>query len=419
MKNSLCLLPLVATLSLAGCSDDSDNTNIIAPVTPPTTTPAAAKYQFGVRPAYLVNDMDAGALKTKLQSCENIEPKKTDFSIGHRGAPLQFPEHTRESYVAAAKMGAGIVECDVAFTKDRELVCRHAQNDLHTTTNILVTDLAAKCTQPFVPADPVTGQAAKAECRTSDITLAEFKTLRGKMDAFNPKATTPQEYQGGTADWRTNLYATNGTLLSHKESIQLFKQLGVKYTPELKTPVVSMPYQGNYTQAAYARQMIQDYIDAGIKPADVWPQSFLLDDVVLWAKEFPAYGQQAVFLDERDNTADVTSLAAMQSLYGKGVRVIGPAAWKMLTLDAQQKIVPSDYAKNAKAAGLKMIAWSLERSGPLNTGGGWYYQSISPAINNDGDMYTVIDVLAKDVGVIGIFSDWPATVTYYDNCMKQ
>ncbi|MFA9204619.1 MAG: glycerophosphodiester phosphodiesterase family protein, partial [Flavobacteriales bacterium] len=84
--------------------------------------------------------------------------------------PLQFPEHTRESYVAAAKMGAGIVECDVAFTKDRELVCRHAQNDLHTTTNILVTDLAAKCTQPFVPADPATGQAAKAECRTSDTT---------------------------------------------------------------------------------------------------------------------------------------------------------------------------------------------------------------------------------------------------------
>ncbi|MFA9204620.1 MAG: glycerophosphodiester phosphodiesterase family protein, partial [Flavobacteriales bacterium] len=372
-----------------------------------------------MRPAYLVNDMDAGALKTKLQSCENIEPKKTDFSIGHRGAPLQFPEHTRESYVAAAKMGAGIVECDVAFTKDRELVCRHAQNDLHTTTNILLTDLAAKCTQPFIPADPATGQAAKAECRTSDITLAEFKTLRGKMDAFNPKATTAQEYQGGTADWRTNLYATNGTLLSHKDSIQLFKQLGVKYTPELKTPVVSMPYQGNYTQAAYARQMIQDYIDAGIKPADVWPQSFLLDDVVLWAKEFPAYGQQAVFLDERDNTAEVTSLAAMQSLYSKGVRVIGPAAWKMLTLDAQKKIVPSDYAKNAKAAGLKMIAWSLERSGPLNTGGGWYYQSISPAINNDGDMYTVIDVLAKDVGVIGIFSDWPATVTYYDNCMKQ
>jgi glycerophosphoryl diester phosphodiesterase len=28
-------------------------------------------------------------------------------------------------------MGAGIIECDVTFTKDRELVCRHDQRDLH------------------------------------------------------------------------------------------------------------------------------------------------------------------------------------------------------------------------------------------------------------------------------------------------
>jgi glycerophosphoryl diester phosphodiesterase len=29
----------------------------------------------------------------------------------------------------------------------------------------------------------------------------------------------------------------------------------------------------------------------------------------------------------------------------------------------------------------------------------------------------VIDVLAQEVGVIGIFSDWPATTTYYASCM--
>jgi glycerophosphoryl diester phosphodiesterase len=29
----------------------------------------------------------------------------------------------------------------------------------------------------------------------------------------------------------------------------------------------------------------------------------------------------------------------------------------------------------------------------------------------------VIDALAQQVGVKGIFSDWPATVTYYANCM--
>lgn len=42
---------------------------------------------------------------------------------------------------------------------------------------------------------------------------------------------------------------------------------------------------------------------------------------------------------------------------------------------------------------------------------------MTDAINNDGDMLTVIDVLAREVGVIGIFSDWPATTTFYANCM--
>ncbi len=65
----------------------------------------------------------------------------------------------------------------------------------------------------------------------------------------------------------------------------------------------------------------------------------------------------------------------------------------------------------------KIITWTLERSGPLSTGGGFYYQPISEAIDNDGDMLEVLDVLAQDVGIIGIFSDWPATVTFYANCM--
>ena len=49
----------------------------------------------------------------------------------------------------------------------------------------------------------------------------------------------------------------------------------------------------------------------------------------------------------------------------------------------------------------------------LKNGGGWYYQTITDVIDNDGDMLEVLDVLAMDVGIIGIFSDWPATVTYY------
>lgn len=409
-------LPLLvgSLAALSGCSSMHHDTS--APEASPTD--GQALVQLGPRPYFLINDMDEGSLKQSLQACESKPVTSSTFSIGHRGAPMQFPEHTRESYIAAARMGAGVVECDVAFTKDKQLVCRHAQNDLHTTTNIVaVPELNAKCTKPFTPANPVTGQKAEAECRTSDITLAEFKSLKGKMDAFNPEATTPEEYLGGTADWRTDLYSTNGTLLSHRESIELLKELGVQFTPELKTPVVDMPFEGNYTQQDYARQMINEYRQAGVNPSDVWPQSFLLEDVIFWVNETPEFGRQAVFLDEDDHSPENVSLEYMEKLVQQGVPVLAPAIWKMLTLNSNNDIVPSEYALNAKAAGLDLIGWSLERSGPLNSGGGWYYQSVTDAINNDGDMFTVIDVLAQEVGVIGIFSDWPATTTYYANCM--
>lgn len=65
-----------------------------------------------------------------------------------------------------------------------------------------------------------------------------------------------------------------------------------------------------------------------------------------------------------------------------------------------------------------MVAWSFERYIPLKSGGGWRYRTINPAINNDGDMMDALHVLAKDVGVIGIFSDWPASDSYYASCMN-
>ena len=166
--------------------------------------------QLGPRPYYLVSDMDEGTLKQTLQHYQG-PLRRSDFSIGHRGACLQFPEHTRESYQAAARMGAGICECDVTFTQDRVLVCRHSQCDLHTTTNILaIPELAAKCSEPFSPAqfdaDGKLTKKASAQCCCTDITAEEFKRLKGKMDGYNPYATTVEEYLQGTPSWRTDLY---------------------------------------------------------------------------------------------------------------------------------------------------------------------------------------------------------------------
>jgi len=386
---------------------------------PPVEEPPAKNVQLGPRPYYLVERMEPGPLKESLERCTEDLPRPSDFSIGHRGATMQFPEHTAESYRAAARMGAGIIECDVTFTKDLQLVCRHSQCDLHTTTNILaIPELAAKCTQPFEPYRPGPGTDATAMCCTSDITLAEFKTLCGKMDASNPKATTVAEYLGGTPTYRTDLYATCGTVVSHKESIALIDGLGAKFTPELKKADVPMPFMGTYTQEQYAQQMIDEYKEAGIDPARVFPQSFGLADVRYWIAKEPAFGERAVYLDERVDMAGgvQTAIDGMAGLAAEGVKIIAPPMWALVALDGQQ-IVPSQYAITAKAAGLDIITWTLERSGPLATGGGYYYQSVTPVINNDGDTYMMLDVLAKGVGVRGVFSDWPATTTYYASCM--
>lgn len=429
-------IALGATCTLSMAADDIRNTTLtqtsnqtIKPSLKqlPKSLPAKPQaYTYGVRPFYLVNDMDAGPLKDELMACSAQTPSKTNFSIAHRGAPLQLPEHTYDSYVASAQMGAGILECDVAFTNDGELVCRHAQDDLHTTTNILATPLAKQCTvPPIIDANGVLTNADSIECRTSDISASEFKTLTGKMDAANKKATSIDEYMNATAPWRTDLYSQNGKVLTLKEHIELARQLGMKHTPELKAPAVTMPFNG-YRLDDYRQQLIETYKAAGVPANDVFAQSFNIEDLDYWIKNEPAYGANAVYLiDDSNETAknktfdkdDATTWKhSLADIKARGINIIAPALWLLVTTDDNGKMIPSAYAKQAKANDLKIITWSIERSGPLANGGDWYYSGLGEAINNDGDMMNYIDVLAQDVGVQGIFSDWPATVSYYANC---
>lgn len=398
---------------------------------------AAQNITLGPRPLFLIQDMDEGTqrehqLKETLMRCAagTEQWQRRDFSIGHRGAAMQFPEHTRESYLAAAQMGAGIVECDVTFTEDKALVCRHSQCDLHSTTNILETELADQCSVP--PAfDSETGALTNAEavqCCTSDITLAEFKRLEGRMDGVNTEADTLAGYLDGTPDWRTDLYATGGTLMTHAESIALFQSLGVRMTPELKAPSVAMPFDG-MSQADYAQKLLDEYRGAGVAAEDVFPQSFNLDDVRYWIDNAPEFADQAVYLDDRydvetfDHRDPASWSPSMEELAEQGVKILAPPMWMLLEArpeagENEDRIVPSAYAERAKAAGLELIAWSFERSGPLTEDGEWYHRSIDAVIDNEGDKLLVLDVLAKDVGIMGLFSDWPATVTLYDNCLN-
>jgi glycerophosphoryl diester phosphodiesterase len=369
--------------------------------------------------------MEEGDLKEALLQCEKGPFFKTDFSIAHRGAAMQFPEHSDVSYRAGARMGAGIVECDVTFTSDGELVCRHSECDLATTTNIVSTELNNECTVPWT--GPANEGYPTPVCCTSDLDLEQFLSLEAKMDASNKDATTAEGYLGGTASWRTDLYTGRANLVTFADSIALNEAMGVKHTPELKGATHQDRVDAVFgSQEGYAQAFIDTLKDEGVNPRDVFAQSFNKDDVLYWIENEPAFGAQAVYLDSIDPTATPPipglSPAELHGLKASGINYFAPPMWALLDVNVEGKVVPSQYAQDIKDAGLEIVTWTFERSDLRAgaSGGGWYYMfdPEGKAIENDGDMYKALDVLAKDVKILGIFSDWPAPVTYYANCMK-
>ena len=405
--------------------------------------------QLGPRPFYLIQGMDEGPLKHRLIAVPRTDRSAAPTSrSGTAARRCSFPNTRRRHTRLGRARVPGSSSATSPLQGTAQLVCRHAENDLHTTTNIVVTPLAEKCTKKFTPATfDVTGNrltAASAECRTSDLTLAEFKTLTGKMDASNPNARTAAEFLGGTAPWRTELYTGRGTLMTFRESIELNKRLGVKHTPELKESVVdpatgkkridevfkfptSRTPQQNYAQAFADTLDQQD-----VKPRDAWPQSFNVEDVLYWIDQ-TAYGKQAVYLLDYNATDPVNDIIIQppydamdrmeyfKMLKKRGVRVIAPAMPALLALDANDRIVPSKLAKDLKAMGYELITWTFERAdlrrGASQAGFYFDFDPQGKAIKKDSDMYKALDVLAREVKILGIFSDWPATVTYYANCM--
>jgi glycerophosphoryl diester phosphodiesterase len=136
-----------------------------------------------------------------------------------------------------------------------------------------------------------------------------------------------------------------------------------------------------------------------------------------WIEHEPEFAKQAVFLDAAEKPDDLPSLEKLKEYRRQGVRIVAPPIFALLS-EKDNRMAPSLYARNAKEAGLDIISWSLERSGVMAIEkGGWYYQSVNSVIKNEGDIYEALDVLAREVGIIGLFSDWPGTTTYYANCM--
>ena len=169
-----------------------------------------------------------------------------------------------------------------------------------------------------------------------------------------------------------------------------------------------MPYEGHYTQQMFAQQMIDDYIEMGINPEDVWPQSFNIEDAIYWVQHTD-FGEQAILLDEHYNATFEEYSLYLKQVADAGINIVAPPIFMLVQQDesAAFGLVESEYAKVAKENNLNIITWTLERISPYDF---WD--------RRDGSVYELLYVLAHNVKIFGIFSDWPAPATFFANCMN-
>ena len=160
---------------------------------------------------------------------------------------------------------------------------------------------------------------------------------------------------------------------------------------------------------------VTSLLSTGIDPSEVWPQSFYVDDVIYWVKNTD-FGDQAVALHEVNET-ETEYRALHKMLQENGVKVVAPPLFMMVEYDETSELgmAASPYGASAKENGLSIIAWSLERDSPALDG--WYWSTLLDLNRTVGDNLALLHVLSEEVGVMAVFSDWPATTTFYANCM--
>jgi len=109
----------------------------------------------------------------------------------------------------------------------------------------------------------------------------------------------------------------------------------------------------------------------------------------------------------------------MQELRAKGIRIIAPPTFVLLTSRTGRSCRRSTPGRRESGARDHHLDAGAVRT--HQRGGDPVEELLLPVDHPRSaqrrDILVVLDVLARDVGILGIFSDWSATVTYYANCM--
>lgn len=322
-------------------------------------------------------------------------PPLTDkvIVIGHRGASGERPEHTLESYARAIAAGADYIEPDLVLTKDGVLVARH-ENDISETTNVADhPEFANREKEKTIDGEKYRGWF------TEDFTLAELKTLRAKE-------RLPELRKANTAYDGKYEVPTFEEILKfvRTQEAQTGRRIGIY--PETKHPSyfasIGLPHE------APLLRLLNLY---GYRDADdpVFIQSFEVGNLVSLHKKTKLHLVQLMARSGHPADRPKLTYASMASAEGlkdiaRYADGVGPEKAMVIRPDFTGRLSkPSDFVRNAHAAGLLVHPWTFRAENhflPLALRSG-----VRPSAH--GNLDAEIKAFLR-AGVDGIFTDYPA-----------
>jgi len=298
-----------------------------------------------------------------IGGCMALFAANLPINIAHRGACGYLPEHTLPAKALAYGMEADFIEQDVVLTKDDKALVIH---DIHLDT---VTDVARK----------FPGRAREdGRYYALDFTLAEIRTLKAseRFDIASGSAVFAGRFPLWKSDFRLH------TLEEEIELIQgLNKSTGrnVGIYPEIKDP--AWHREQGHDISPLVIGILADY---GYTSADdnVYLQCFDFAELKRIKNELKCELKLIQLTEEDFDVAEVASYAAG----------IGPWIKQLITgIDKDGRPVISDLAVRAKEHGLKIHPYTFRVDG------------LPAGISAD----LLLDTLFNQIGVDGIFSDFP------------
>lgn len=349
-----------------------------------------------------------------LSACQALATKSAlrspPYVVAHRGLSGVYPEHTLRAYKAAVEAGADFIECDVVPTKDCQLICRH-EPEL-----TLTTDASAKF-PGMVRSYNIDGYNATG-IFSFDLTLAEVKTLRAKQPSairdpsFNGKFFVPtlEEYIQVAQSYprAVGIYPETKHPSFH-DSLGLACFKGKSFSEA----VVDILNKHGYTAAVGSKAWRQ-------KPAFI--QSFERKNLLALAAGKKTKLPLVFLTDEFDTAIPyekatygqvLNNDAALKQLQSAGVRGIGPWKNTLVAYTADNHLDTSTIPAGKKMvqrlhkAGFQIHLYTL-RNEPKRPDGSGYLP-----FDFRADPYLEYDLLFKELGVDGAFTDQAHTLARY------